>query len=43
MTGFWVLVRKEVLEQRRTWRFLALVAVFTTLALLISIVAFVVT
>ena len=43
MTGFWVLARKEVLEQRRTWRFLALVAVFTILALLISIIAFIVT
>ena len=43
MTGFWVLARKEVLEQRRTWKFLAMVAVFTFLALLISIIAFIVT
>ena len=43
MTGFWVLARKEVLEQRRTWRFLALVAVFTALALLVSIIPFIVT
>ena len=43
MTGFWALARKEVLEQRRTWRFLALVAVFTAFALLISVIAFIVT
>ncbi len=42
MTGFWPLVRKEVQEQRRTWKFLALVGVFTALALLISIIPFIV-
>ena len=34
MTGFWVLARKEVLEQRRTWKFLAMVIVFTLPAVL---------
>ena len=43
MTGFWALARKEVLEQRRTWKFLALVGVFTALALLISVIPFIVT
>ena len=42
MTGFWALVRKEVLEQRRTWMFLALVGIFTALALLVSIIPFIV-
>ena len=43
MTGFWALARKELLEQRRSWRFLALMAVFTILALLVSIIPFIVT
>jgi ABC-2 type transport system permease protein len=43
VTGFWPLVRKEVQEQRRTWKFLALVGIFTALALLISIIPFIVT
>ena len=43
MTGLWVLTRKEVLEQRRTWKFLAMVGVFTSLALLFSIITYVVT
>ena len=43
MTGFWALARKEVLEQRRTWKFLALVCVFTALALLTTIIPFIVT
>ena len=43
MTGFWALARKEVLEQRRTWRFLALVGIFTALALLIGIIPYIVT
>ena len=43
MTGFLALARKEVLEQRRTWKFLALVGVFTVLALLTSIIPFIVT
>ena len=42
MTGFWVLFRKEVLEQRRTWKFLALVAVFAGLALLTAVIPFIV-
>ena len=43
MTGFWVLARKELLEQRRTYKFLALVGVFTALALLVSLIPFIVT
>ena len=43
MTGFWALARKEFLEQRRTWRFLAMVGFFTALALLISIIPYIVT
>ena len=43
MTGFWTLMRKELLEQRRTWRFLAMVIAFSALALLISIIPFIVT
>ena len=43
MIGFWALARKEVLEQRRTWKFLALVDVFTALALLVGIIPFIVT
>ena len=43
MTGLWVLMRKEVLEQRRTWKFLAMVAVFIVIALLFNIIAYVVT
>ena len=42
MSGFWVLVRKEILEYRRTWRFLAMAGFFTALALLISIIPFIV-
>ena len=37
MNGFWALARKEVLEQRRSWTFLALAGVFTALALLTTI------
>ena len=43
MTGFWALTRKEVLEQRRTWKFLAMVGVFTVVALIVSIVPYIVT
>ena len=32
MTGFWVLARKELLEQRRTRKFLAMAVVFTLVA-----------
>lgn len=42
MSGFWALVRKEVLEQRRTWKFLGMAGFFTALALLISIIPFIV-
>ena len=42
MNGFWALARKEVLEQRRSWTFLALAGVFTALALLTTIVPFIV-
>ena len=43
MTGFWALARKELLEQGRSWRFMAVVGVFTTLALLTTIIPFIVT
>ena len=43
MNGLWALTRKEVLEQRRTWKFLAMVGVFTSLALLFSIITYIVT
>ncbi len=42
MSGFWVLARKEILEQRRTWKFLAMAGFFVVLALLISIIPFIV-
>ena len=34
MTGFWTLARKELLEQRRTWKFVAIVVVLTLPAIL---------
>lgn len=34
MTGFWPLMRKEILEQHRTWKFLAMAIVFTLIAVL---------
>jgi len=34
MTGFWVLASKELLELRRTWKFLAMAAVFTLVGVL---------
>ena len=43
MTGFWVLARKELLEQRRSWKFVALVGIFAALALLTTIIPFIVT
>ena len=43
MKGFWTLARKEVLEQRRTWKFLAMVGIFTVVALLVGIVPYIVT
>ena len=43
MTGFWALARKELLEQRPSWKFMALAGVFTLLALLVSIIPFIVT
>ena len=42
MNGFWVLARKELLEQRRTWKFLALLGIFTAVALLTTIIPFIV-
>ena len=42
MIGFWALARKEAEEQRGTWKFLALVGGFTALALLVSIIPFIV-
>ena len=42
MKGFWVLARKEVTEQRRTWKFLGLTGFFTLLALLISVIPYIV-
>ncbi len=43
MTGFWALAWKEVLEQRRTWKFLALVGIFTAVSLLVAIIPFAIT
>ena len=43
MTGFWALTRKELLEQRRTWKFVALLGAFTLVALLTSIIPFIIT
>ena len=34
MTGFWVLLRKEILEQRRTWKFVAMAAILSLPAIL---------
>ena len=42
MTGFWALARKEILEQRRSWKFVALAGIFTALALLTTIIPFIV-
>lgn len=39
MTGFVPLFRKELLEQRRTWRFVAMVLVFTLVAVLVPVIA----
>ena len=39
MTGFWALARKEVLEQRRTWKFVAIAVVLTIPAILVPTVA----
>ncbi len=43
MTGFWALVRKDILEQRRSWGVVAMVGVFTLIALLITIIPYIVT
>ena len=43
MKGFWTLTRKEVLEQRRTWKFLAMVGIFIVVALIVGIVPYIVT
>ena len=42
MRGFWVLARKELQEQRRSWKFMAQVGVFTVLGLLTTIIPFIV-
>ena len=42
MNVSWVLARKEVLEQRQTWKFLAMAGLFVALALLISMLPFIV-
>ena len=42
MTGFWTLARKEAMEQRRTWKFLAMVGIFTVVALIVGIVPYIV-
>ena len=42
MSGFWVLARKELMEQRQTWKFAAMVGIFVALALLISMIPFIV-
>ena len=41
MTGFWALARKELLEQRRTWKFLAVGGTFIGIALLMSLAHFI--
>ena len=42
MNGFWALVKKEALEQRRTWKLAGMAGVYTFLGLAIVIVAFIV-
>ena len=42
MNGFWALVKKEALEQRRTWKLAGMIGVYTLLGLAIVIVAFIV-
>ncbi len=42
MTGFWTLISKEMLEQRRTWRLVGAAAFFAAVALLIAVIPFIV-
>ena len=42
MNGFWALVKKEALEQRRTWKLAGMAGVYTFLGLAIVVVAFIV-
>lgn len=42
MNGFWALLKKEALEQRRTWKLAGMAGVYTVLGLAIVIVAFIV-
>ena len=39
MTGFWALARKELLEQWRTRKFLAMAAIFTLVSVLIPVIS----
>ena len=43
MEGFFALARKELLEQRRTWRFVGTTAVFVATALLVILIPLIVT
>ena len=43
MKGFGALIKKELLEQRRTWRLLGLAAFFSALAILITVIPFLIT
>lgn len=42
MTGFWTLISKELLEQRRTWRLVGAAAFFAAIALLIAVIPFII-
>ena len=42
MTGFLTLVSKELLEQQRTWRFVGVMAFFSAVALLVTVIPFIV-
>ena len=39
MTGFWPLLRKEMLELRRTWRALSIFAIFALVAVVVPVIA----
>ena len=43
MTGFWVLIKKELLEQRRTWNFIGVTVFFAAVAALIVMIPFIIT
>ena len=42
MTGFWTLISKELLEQRRTWRLVGAAGFFSAVALLIAVIPFII-